>query len=235
MSLKWFRGYTPRKRREKVAMTLYPLIPEDGEISWSELLKKSRLGKATLSRHLKRLESLGLVQRRVDSSTYPPTVFYKRIKEHPALAMPFEVWRAWIGEYPPSREASPETNARWIYAQTLLLLAETVQTLTPPPFVLGDVSDEEILKWWSENNMENHFKMLYERLIEMHRDFCRATMYDSEKLFKVGSMLQFYAFNLREEALRQYGLNLPEVAEKIRGGEAPKPSRPVKLISSKKP
>lgn len=233
MSELWFTNIPPQKRMEISAQKILKLLGEEEKpfSILAEEAEKQGISKATLSKHLKRFVAIGMVERRVETSTYPPTVFYKLSKrEKPLIAMFYEGWRAWLGEYPPPRDASVEETAKWVYAQTLLLLAETVKTLSPPPFILKNASDEEILEWWRQNNIENHFKILYKRLVEMHLDFCKSVMFNEEKLVKINEMLRMYALSLYEEALRQYGLDFIKVAEKIRKGESPKITRPVHAI-----
>ena len=79
----WLRE-SPRKRRQLAAAAVYDLLPADGsEIGWSELKAHAegmRMSSATLRIHLRKAEKLGFVYRRADPSTYPPHVYYRRLK-----------------------------------------------------------------------------------------------------------------------------------------------------------
>lgn len=57
------------------------LTPAGAELQWTQLKQKAAaqgISTSTLSLHLKTLIDLGMVNRRVDNSTYPPSVFYSR-------------------------------------------------------------------------------------------------------------------------------------------------------------
>ncbi|MEM2463650.1 MAG: winged helix-turn-helix domain-containing protein [Candidatus Bathyarchaeia archaeon] len=230
MSDWWFTNIEPKKRKEISSKKILGLIPYK-EVSFSALAaeaEKLHISRITLSKHLKRFVSLGLVDRRVDTSTYPPTVYYRRIKEEsPIMLMPFEVWRAWIGEYPPKPEQGLEETLKWVQAILHLIMAKAVLTLAPPPFFLGQsLSEKEIEEWWRSQKFENQFKVLYEQLVETALDICKATITNKEKLLTINETMKLTYFSLLEEALKLYGLNFEKVAEKIRKGETPKVTRP---------
>ncbi|MBS7647954.1 winged helix-turn-helix transcriptional regulator [Candidatus Bathyarchaeota archaeon] len=236
MSEPWFTGVSPKERMEISARKILKLLEEE-EKPFSTLARtaeKQGISRATLTKHLKRLMALGLVSRRVDASTYPPTVYYRRIKgETPIILMPFEVWRAWIGEYPPKPEEGLEETLKWVQAILHLIMAKVVSTLTPPPFFLGQsLSENEIEEWWRSQKFENQFKLLYEQLVETALDICKATFTNKQKLLTINETLKLTYFSLLEEALKLYGLNFEKVAEKIRKGETPKVTRPIKAYFS---
>lgn len=72
---------SPRKRKQLAAAAVLDLLPTDGsEVGWSKLketAEKGGMSSATLRVHLKSFVRLGLMQRRMDPSTYPPRVYYR--------------------------------------------------------------------------------------------------------------------------------------------------------------
>jgi DNA-binding transcriptional ArsR family regulator len=77
---RWFTGISPEDRKRKVEEKIIGVITDKGWITWSELyrlLEKEGVSRATLTRHLKNLVEIGVVERRVDTSSYPPKVYYR--------------------------------------------------------------------------------------------------------------------------------------------------------------
>lgn len=77
---KWFVGVPSEERKRKTVEKILSLIGDE-EVTWLQLYEKAarlNIGKATLSRHLKNLVKSGLVERRVDTTQYPPRVYYRR-------------------------------------------------------------------------------------------------------------------------------------------------------------
>ncbi|MEM2281870.1 MAG: hypothetical protein QXZ68_07830 [Candidatus Bathyarchaeia archaeon] len=136
-------------------------------------------------------------------------------------------------EYPPKPEESLEETLKWVQAILHLIMARVVSTLTPPPFFLGqNLSEKEIEEWWRSQKFEKQFKKLYEQLVETALDICKATITNKEKLLTINETMKLTYFSLLEEALKLYGLNFEKVAEKIRRGETPKITRPIKAYFS---
>jgi len=85
--VRWYAQLDPEERSKQTIMKILSFLLEDKEVSWSELEKKAKeegMSKASLSKHLKSLSELGLVERRVDASTYPPHTYYKK-KDEPRV------------------------------------------------------------------------------------------------------------------------------------------------------
>jgi DNA-binding HxlR family transcriptional regulator len=83
------------RQREAVSL-VYEWIPSDKEIRHKELkgeIRANKMSPATLDKYLKRLERWGVVERKVDPSSYPPSVTYKR------TGMPFDKAMAEEGKY----------------------------------------------------------------------------------------------------------------------------------------
>jgi DNA-binding transcriptional ArsR family regulator len=81
---RWYAQLDPEERSKQTIMKILSFLPEDKEVSWGELEKKAKeegMSKASLSKHLKTLSELGLVERRVDTSTYPPRTYYRKINK----------------------------------------------------------------------------------------------------------------------------------------------------------
>jgi DNA-binding transcriptional ArsR family regulator len=77
---RWFTGVSPEDRKRKVEEKIIGVIIDKGWITWSELyrlLEKEGVSRATLTKHLKSLVEIGAVERRVDTSSYPPKVYYR--------------------------------------------------------------------------------------------------------------------------------------------------------------
>lgn len=130
------------------------LVPKDREVPWTLLAKRAEgqgISKATLSKHLKRFVALNIVSRRVDASTYPPTVYYKRKEEGKEDQDGILV----LGPYPFARaiidaitgglkeDAKDEEVEKWIRGQTYLLLAEAISTLNLLPTFFAQVLSKE--------------------------------------------------------------------------------------------
>ena len=77
---RWFTGISPEDRKRKMEEKILGLMGGRGWITWSELyrlLEKEGVSRATLTKHLKSLVEIGVVERRVDTSSYPPKVYYR--------------------------------------------------------------------------------------------------------------------------------------------------------------
>ena len=70
------------------AKILQKLEVKKGRIRWKDLLEETRLSSRTLSRRLKELEERGVVRRIVDTSVYPPAVYYEGTKLSYLLSLP---------------------------------------------------------------------------------------------------------------------------------------------------
>ena len=70
------------ERKRLAAELIFRFLPVDGsEVQWSglkEQAKRENVSTATLAGHLKDFVKKGLAERRVDSSAYPPRVYYCR-------------------------------------------------------------------------------------------------------------------------------------------------------------
>lgn len=75
------KQYKPRPQELAKTTTeaniLKVLTKEKKRVRWSELLKKTKLSSRTLSDRIKDLEQKGAVTRIIDSSVYPPAVYYE--------------------------------------------------------------------------------------------------------------------------------------------------------------
>jgi hypothetical protein len=69
-------------RWKEATSAVYGLLPEDcSEIQWSKIKEKAserRISPSTLSAHLKDFVKWGAINRRVDTSGYPPKVYYSK-------------------------------------------------------------------------------------------------------------------------------------------------------------
>jgi DNA-binding transcriptional ArsR family regulator len=173
------------------------------------------IGRATLSRHLKRLVKLNILERRVDASTYPPRVYYKRRSlDEPKFYMPYE---AATGLFPqPTKDSSADEIERWILAQTRLFLANMVFTLAPPSMVFRNMPEEEAEKMIRELFYKRS-QNLQSQIEQLHLLFSKLTVFDAEKLRKVTESLVIEHDKLFESALKLYNLTI----DKIIKGEAP--------------
>jgi len=213
---KWFKGIAPEQRKELVTRKVLDLIPQFEEISWSGLLEKAEaqgIGRATLSRHLKRLVKAGIVERRVDTSSYPPRVFYKRCSpDKPKLYMPYEFARELFPR--PTRKSRINEVENWILAQTKLFLARVILELTPPPFLFRGASEQEI-----RENLEEVFKtrdeVLLNHLLELQQAFAGLTLFDAEKAARITHVMILEYRKMFESALKLYNLT-PEKIMKIK-------------------
>jgi DNA-binding transcriptional ArsR family regulator len=194
------------------------LIPQIGDISWSALLEKAKvlgIGRATLSRHLKRLVKLNILERRVDISTYPPRVYYKRRSlDEPKFYMPYE---AATGLFPqPTKDSSADEVERWILAQTRLFLANMVFTLAPPPMVFRNMPEKDVEKRIQEIFHKNS-QNIQNQIGQLHLLFSKLTVFNAEKLHRVTESLVIEHDKLFESAIKLYNLTV----DKIVKGEAP--------------
>jgi DNA-binding transcriptional ArsR family regulator len=212
---KWFRGVDPKRRKELVTRKILDLIPQSGETSWSALLEKAialGIGRATLSRHLKALIKSNIIERRVDTSTYPPRVYYKRRSfEEPRFYMPYEVA---AGLFPqPTRESSIREVEQWILAQTRLFVAKIILELAPPPFLFKGASNEEI-----ENHLRELFysrsKNLLNQMVQLQCIFSSLTLFDIQKAQRTNEIMILEYYKMFEQALELYNLTLEKVATK---------------------
>lgn len=64
------------KEAKERTEALIKLALSSGKLNWSKLLQKTKVSRRTLARRLKEMISDGRIERTVDSSTYPPSVFY---------------------------------------------------------------------------------------------------------------------------------------------------------------
>jgi len=213
---KWFKGVAPEQRKELITRKVLDLIPQFEEISWSGLLEKAEaqgIGRATLSRHLKRLVKAKILERRVDTSTYPPRVYYKRCGlEGARFYMPYE---AAIGLFPqPSRESSVSEVERWILAQTRLFLAKVILELTPPPFILKGASEQEIKKRVKEL-LKNRSMNLLKKMVQLQCMFSTLTLFDSHKAQAITELMILEYEKMFESALKLYNLT-PEKIMKVK-------------------
>jgi DNA-binding PadR family transcriptional regulator len=111
----------PKEVEAARGLEILEAVPWDSWASWSALedwAKANKVGLATLAKNLKRFERLGLIQRRVDASKYPPRVEYRRLDLGSAtlnllLSSPFR------GGAPPSRL---EEVASWVRGHLKALL-----------------------------------------------------------------------------------------------------------------
>jgi DNA-binding transcriptional ArsR family regulator len=215
---KWFRGVDPERRKELLTRKILDLIPQIGDISWSALLEKAKvlgIGRATLSRHLKRLVKLNILERRVDISTYPPRVYYKRRSlDEPKFYMPYE---AATGLFPqPTKDSSADEVERWILAQTRLFLANMVFTLAPPPMVFRNMPEKDVEKRIQEIFHKNS-QNIQNQIGQLHLLFSKLTVFNAEKLHRVTESLVIEHDKLFESAIKLYNLTV----DKIVKGEAP--------------
>jgi DNA-binding transcriptional ArsR family regulator len=215
---KWFRGVDPERRKELVTRKILDLIPQSGETSWSALLEKAMalgIGRATLSRHLKRLVKLNILERRVDASTYPPRVYYKRRSlDEPKFYMPYEIATALFPQ--PTKDSSVDEVERWILAQTRLFLANMALILAPPSMVFRNMPEEEAEKMIRELFYKRS-QNLQSQIEQLHLLFSKLTVFDAEKLRKVTESLVIEHDKLFESAIKLYNLTI----DKIIKGEAP--------------
>lgn len=209
------------------------LIPQTGEASWSILVEKALahgMGKATVSRHLKRLVKLGILERRVDSSTYPPKVYYKRrsLKEE-RLYMPYEVATGLFGE-PPSRGSSIDEVENWIKAQLRLLLAKIIFEVSPPPILFRNAPDDEIEAFTRENFLKGNEDLL-EQMTQLHVLFSKITAFNEEKLQRINEAMLLEYYNMFDEALKPYNLSIDKIISMVKEGRMPplKPLFPMKF------
>lgn len=79
--VKCIRELPPSDRKSESYNRVFSFLDDKEWLSWKQLYEKAEkfgMSRATLSRHLKEMVKLGLVERRVDTSRYPPKVYYKR-------------------------------------------------------------------------------------------------------------------------------------------------------------
>jgi DNA-binding PadR family transcriptional regulator len=111
----------PKEVEAARGLEILEAVPWDSWASWSALedwAKAHKVGLATLAKNLRRFERLGLIERRVDTSKYPPRVEYRRLDFGTAalnllLSPPFR------GDPPPTRQ---EEVGAWIRAYLRALL-----------------------------------------------------------------------------------------------------------------
>ncbi|MEM2927053.1 MAG: hypothetical protein QXO94_06295 [Candidatus Bathyarchaeia archaeon] len=245
---KWYIALSSEKRRDQSAKKVLGLVPKDREVPWSLLAKKAEeqgISKATLSKHLKRFVALNIVSRRVDDSTYPPTVYYKRNKEEETTFT--------LGPYPFARaiidaitgglkeDAKEEDVEKWIRGQTYLLLAEAIWALNIlPPFFAQILPKEE----YERRDLET-FRMQSKRFLiwldRLHSEFLKIALSEPpgqgqgegegegggqrlglERLSRIAETLLFEYCSIQERALDCFGLSIEKVREMREKGEMPK-------------
>jgi len=125
-----------KDRRAEAERLVLSLLPENGlERRWSEIeeaAQKLNLSTATLARALKKFVQLEVVTRRVDSSTYPPAVYYRLLtpevfaKLYDRLPLDMREVRPWIVRIGKIKDSKlrEEALGALLEAQACLLLAE---------------------------------------------------------------------------------------------------------------
>jgi DNA-binding transcriptional ArsR family regulator len=235
MGKKWFVGRSPDLRKEVMADKILELIPKDREASWSVLAEKARalgIGKATLSRHLKRFVRLNILERRVDASTYPPKVYYRRpdpnasTGPHLRVYIPYALATGLFGE-PPSRETPIEDVERWMKAQISLLLAHIILEFHPGPFLYPRETPDEAIKAAAREIFLERNQHLIEDMAELRGIFAKAVAFDAERLDRIGDMIILKYCDMMEQALGLYGLSFEKILDMVKRGEAPPLSKPL--------
>ena len=230
---KWFVGVRPEKRRKTMDEKIRNLIPFNQEVSWSVLAERARaqgIGKATLSRHLKKLEKLGIIRRRVDTSVYPPRTYYKHLSpEKIRLYIPYEAATGLFGD-PPSKDSNIEEVKKWVEAQTRLLLAKIILEVSPNPLLHHAASDREIENFAYKHFLERNRKLL-ENMARLHALFTKIAASDEERMMQIQEKMLLEYYEMFEQALAIYGLSTDKIMDKIKGGKGPvlKPLFPISL------
>lgn len=70
------------------AKIIQTLQPEHGRVRWKDLLEQTRLSSRTLAKRTKELQKQGLVRRIVDTTVYPPAVYYEGTKLSYLMSLP---------------------------------------------------------------------------------------------------------------------------------------------------
>jgi DNA-binding transcriptional ArsR family regulator len=75
------------RRKVDVRKQIIKTLIENKKLTWTELLEKTKISKASLSKYLSQLEE-EIMERVVDSSTKPPTVYYRLKKDETLGRLP---------------------------------------------------------------------------------------------------------------------------------------------------
>ena len=214
----WFTGMSSKTRKEKMAREILALIPNQ-PISFSNLARKAeelKISRATLSKHLKRLVSMGIVERHVDGSTYPPTVFY-RLKGELDMILPFEKVRegvrSLIGKIP-KKSASEDLDTK--IAKSLFLIFEDCLAIEAMHAIraalAGSATDDEGV-------VKQEIKKRIEILKNDFEDYClklfESTKNNKESSLELLAFLIIESTDLLEEALKILDLPISKVKQII--------------------
>lgn len=130
------------EKRLRRGEELLALIPWQGWVSWNELLegaKKVGASPATVARHLKRFVAMGLVERHVDTESYPPKTRYRRTPDPVFQILKILSSRPFSGTEPP---ASKEEFKTWVKAYIHALMGKAYLLLAlqvmPEELKVGD-------------------------------------------------------------------------------------------------
>jgi DNA-binding HxlR family transcriptional regulator len=119
---KGLRQYQTEKAMESQISILKVLSYDEDLHQYGELKEKTRLSDATLSKQLKQLKEMNLIERKLDTESrkYPPPVYYRL---NPVYANAFRGSGAFIDKHK-KRDIEQEIKAKLSTANPLLILKD---------------------------------------------------------------------------------------------------------------